>query len=344
MPAKRPTNDPRTICILRQAARLDRRSGRLDHVDVDELLAVQLLRDPPVPSIYSSGRGVLDLSRPAAQHAGMIWSFLCSLISAFKTRRGLALENLALRQQLTVLDRSVKRPRLSDVDRGFWVLLRRIWTDWESVLRIVKLETVVRWHRSGFRRYWTWKSRRGRAGRPPVAPKIRELIRDMSLANPLWGRRACTVSLRSLACPFPRSPFPSTWFGIVSHPLRRGGAFSIIICKIWCPSTSSLCRPQPSGSCSCSSSFVTIVAVSFTSISRNILPPSGRRNKWSMLFHGTRRLVTCSGIGIKSTERTSTVASRVSGSSRSVRHRAPRGKIRSSKESLVPFAATVSTT
>ena len=68
----------------------------------------------------------------------MIWSFLCSLISAFKTIRALALENLALRQQLAVLHRSVKRPRLTDVDRGFWVLLRRIWTDWDRVLVIVK--------------------------------------------------------------------------------------------------------------------------------------------------------------------------------------------------------------
>ena len=82
---------------------------------------------------------------------------------------------------------SVKRPRLSKVDRVFWVLLRRIWTDWEGVLVIVKPETVVRWHRCGFRRYWTWKSRRRRPGRPGVAPEIRELIRNMSRANPLWG-------------------------------------------------------------------------------------------------------------------------------------------------------------
>ena len=71
--------------------------------------------------------------------------------------------------------------------RVFWVLLRRIWTDWESVLVIVKPETVIRWHRCGFRRYWTWKSRRRRPGRPGVAPEIRELIRNMSRANPLWG-------------------------------------------------------------------------------------------------------------------------------------------------------------
>ena len=65
----------------------------------------------------------------------------------------------------------MKRSRLSKIDRGFWVLLRRIWTDWESVLVIVKPETVVRWHRCGFRRYWTWKSRRRRPGRPGVAPE-----------------------------------------------------------------------------------------------------------------------------------------------------------------------------
>ena len=85
----------------------------------------------------------------------MIRSCLCSLRSAFKTRRGLALENLALRQQLAALQQSVKRPRLSERDRWFWVLLRRIWTDWDKVLVIVKPETVVRWHRAGFRRYWT---------------------------------------------------------------------------------------------------------------------------------------------------------------------------------------------
>ena len=62
--------------------------------------------------------------------------------------------------------------------------------DGESVLVIVKPETVVRWHRCGFRRYWAWKSRRRRPGRPGVAPEIRELIRNMSRANPLWGAQA----------------------------------------------------------------------------------------------------------------------------------------------------------
>ncbi len=117
----------------------------------------------------------------------MTRSFLCSLRSAFKTRRGLALENLALRQQLAVLQQSVKRPRLSQGDRWFWVLLRRLWAEWDQVLLIVKPETVVGWHRAGFKRYWTWKSRRRRPGRPSIAPEIRELIRRISTANPLWG-------------------------------------------------------------------------------------------------------------------------------------------------------------
>ena len=140
-------------------------------------------RAPNLINLRSAG----TMPAPCRHHAGMISSLVRALISTFKARRELALENVALRQQLAVLRRSVKRPRLSKVDRGFWVLLRRIWTDWESVLVIVKPETVIRWHRCGFRRYWTWKSRRRRPGRPGVAPEIRELIRNMSRANPLWG-------------------------------------------------------------------------------------------------------------------------------------------------------------
>ena len=94
--------------------------------------------DSGVPSIYSSARVAMVFLSRRRQYPGMIWSLLCSLISTLKTRRSLGLENLALRQQLAVLQRSVKRPRLSNVDRRFWVLLRRFWTDWARVLVIVK--------------------------------------------------------------------------------------------------------------------------------------------------------------------------------------------------------------
>ena len=102
-------------------------------------------------------------------------------------RANLAAENLALRQQLAVLQRSVPRPRLRRRDRLFWVWLSRWCADWRSWLTIVKPETVVRWHRAGFRLFWTWKSRHGKQGRPAIAAEARRLIRSMSRDNPTWG-------------------------------------------------------------------------------------------------------------------------------------------------------------
>ncbi len=78
----------------------------------------------------------------------MVASFVRALVSAFKTHRDLALENLTLQQQLSVFRRSLKSPRVSDFDRGFWVLLSRIWRDWRRSLVLVKPETVIRWQRS----------------------------------------------------------------------------------------------------------------------------------------------------------------------------------------------------
>ena len=107
--------------------------------------------------------------------------------AAFKSRAALHLENLALRHQLGVLQRSVKRPRLTSPDRLLWAWLCEIWTDWRSALVIVKPQTVVAWHRKSFRLFWTWKIRRGKPGRPVVPKAVRHLIRQLCLANPLWG-------------------------------------------------------------------------------------------------------------------------------------------------------------
>src|SRR3989475_226591 len=106
--------------------------------------------------------------------------------SAVRTRRELALENLALRQQLAVWKARQPRPRLTEMDRIFWIGLARLWKNWRSSLQVVRPETVVRWHRRGFRLYWAWKSRR-RWGRPAIGRDLRDLIRQMSRANPLWG-------------------------------------------------------------------------------------------------------------------------------------------------------------
>ena len=105
----------------------------------------------------------------------------------FLSRAGLAAENLALRHQLIVLKRSVNRPRLRIRERLFWVWLSRVWPDWRSCLFIVRPESVVKWHRQGFKLYWRWKSRVRKPGRPRVDPEIRELIRRMSRDNPTWG-------------------------------------------------------------------------------------------------------------------------------------------------------------
>jgi putative transposase len=112
---------------------------------------------------------------------------LLALVRALAGDRArLALENVVLRQQLNVLRRSVKRVRLNDGDRLFWVLIRRLFKEWKEHLVLVKPETVVRWHRQGFRYYWRWKSR-AKGGRPPVGPEVIALIRRMSAENVLWG-------------------------------------------------------------------------------------------------------------------------------------------------------------
>ena len=87
-----------------------------------------------------------------------------TVFSIFRSRAALELENLALRHQIGILQRSArKRPNLTPWDRWLWVWLSRIWDDWRSALTIVQPETVIAWHRAGFRRFWTWKVRRGQA-------------------------------------------------------------------------------------------------------------------------------------------------------------------------------------
>src|SRR5690242_1126824 len=90
----------------------------------------------------------------------------------FRTRSSLALEILALRQQVSVLKRKNPRPRLGLWDQVFWVFLRRVWSRWAEVLVVVKPETVVRWHRAGFRLYWRWLSRRRVKGRPKISAEV----------------------------------------------------------------------------------------------------------------------------------------------------------------------------
>jgi hypothetical protein len=117
----------------------------------------------------------------------LLRSILATLRSTLSTRVDLALENLALRQQLAVLRQQVKRPRVRFVDRLFWVWLRQLWDRWREALVLVEPETVIRWHREGFRRFWARKSRRRGPGRPGIDVKVKDLIEKIATANPLWG-------------------------------------------------------------------------------------------------------------------------------------------------------------
>ena len=117
----------------------------------------------------------------------VLFSLLLTLRGMARSRAALHLEVLALRHQLEVLQRSQsRRLRLVQADRWLWTWLSRVWTAWRTALVIVKPETVMAWHRRGFRFVWTWKSRR-RTGRPTAPADLRALIRTMSQTNPFWG-------------------------------------------------------------------------------------------------------------------------------------------------------------
>src|SRR5258705_394384 len=152
----------------------------------------------------------------------LLLALLGTLRAALKARTDLVLENLALRRQLALLRRRSKRPRAGLLDRVFWMWLSRWWPRWRETLHVVQPQTVIRWHRRGFRAFWTWKSRRGRTGRPPVASELAELVRTMALADPLWGaprihgellKLGFDVSQRTVARLMPRrrKPPSQTW-------------------------------------------------------------------------------------------------------------------------------------
>ena len=109
----------------------------------------------------------------------------------FKSRASLVAENLCLRRH--------PRPRLRDVDRRFWILARRWFSGWRRSLLIVTPETVLCWHRKGWKSYWRWRSRAsGNSGRRPISGELRLLIRRMTSENTLWGQRRIQAELARL--------------------------------------------------------------------------------------------------------------------------------------------------
>ena len=127
----------------------------------------------------------------------VILVLLRSLFSGCQSRRLLLLENMALRHQLTVLRRQSCKPRLAQADRLLWLALRRLWPDWQKGLLLFHPQTVIAWHRQGFRLFWRWKSR-ARSGRPTADRKLIELIRRMGSSNPTWGSKRIQAELAKL--------------------------------------------------------------------------------------------------------------------------------------------------
>jgi putative transposase len=127
----------------------------------------------------------------------VISALLRSLLSSFQSHSRLALENLALRHQLAVLNRQAPKPRLRPTDRLLWVGLLRFWPNWQQTLLLVQPQTVIAWHRLGFRLFWRWRSWAHR-GRPHVDGDRITLIRRMWQANPTWGSPRIQAELAKL--------------------------------------------------------------------------------------------------------------------------------------------------
>src|SRR5262249_738189 len=153
---------------------------------------------------------------------GILPTLFAVFRSAFRSRVALELENFALRHQLNVLKRSVPRPRLTPADRYLWVVLSRVWQNWRAALAIIRPETVIAWHRQGFRLFWTWKVRCGKPGRPAAPREVRDLFRQMSRDNPLWARPTSMVSCSNWASPSARPVWPNTWSGNADRHRRLG--------------------------------------------------------------------------------------------------------------------------
>jgi putative transposase len=161
----------------------------------------------------------------------LLFSLLATLRSVLRVRTELALENLALRQQLAALHWSTPLPRLRPVDRAFWLLLSRIWSRWADALILVKPDTVVRWHRAGFRLFWKWKSRSRAPAKDDVSAEVKQLIRRMAESNVTWGaprihgellKLGIEISERSVSRFMPkreRKPPSQTWRTFLdNHP------------------------------------------------------------------------------------------------------------------------------
>ncbi len=251
------------------------------------------------------------------------WTFLRAL---FIGSAAIALENLALRHQLLVLQRSVGRPRLARWDRILWVWLSRLWTGWRSSLVIVRPATVLAWHRQGFQLYWRWRSKGSWSAARELDAEIRRLIRRMARENPTWGRRRIQAELALLGYRVAEltvakymhrtSPRPSpTWRAFLTAHARELVAIDFFV--------------VPTLTFRLLFVFVVLHHDRRELLHLNVTDhprPSGRHASWSRPSPRTQHRGTSFGIETGSTVRTSRVASSGWGSARSASPRARPGR------------------
>src|SRR5215831_440669 len=235
---------------------------------------------------------------------------LNSLLMGLRSQAVIQAEIIALRHQLTVLQRNQpKRLVLNCADRCLWVWLSRLWSGWRYSLIIVKPETIIGWHRQGFRWYWTWKIRHGRSGRPRVPKETRDLIRTMSRENPTRGaprihselmKLDIKISEASIAKYMIRSPKPpsQTWRTFLNNHVHNSVQL-----------TFSLCTRFGLKSCSSLSFSPMTDGVLSTLMSRLIRQLNGRRSKCSKPFLSTPHRDICCEIVMASTVGSSTTKS-----------------------------------
>jgi hypothetical protein len=186
---------------------------------------------------------------------GLLCLFLDLLAAPFKSKSRLEAENAVLRHQLIVLRRKVQgRLRLTDNDRWFFIQLYRWYPSILQALTIIRPETLVRWHRAGFRCYWRWKSR-PLGGRPQIKTDLRALIRQMSIENPLWGAPRIHGELLKLGFEVAQSSVAKYMVKRHGPPAKDGALSCAIMRQISPPWTCSLSRPLASICSMPSSSF-----------------------------------------------------------------------------------------
>ena len=171
--------------------------------------------------------------------------------------RSLGLENVALRQQLALYRRTRPKTIMRWPDRLFWIGLRAAWRDWKSALVVIRPVTVVAWDRRGFSWYWTRRSR-PRGGRPQVGAEVRRLVREMALANPLWGAPRIHGELLKLGFEFSERTVSRLMPRRQKPPSQSWRTSSRTISIRPSALISSRCPQSPAGSCSCFSSLPTI--------------------------------------------------------------------------------------